>query len=131
MSFLITTRSSARPLRLALSSVALTRARSSFKSWTCLIAVKIRSASAKVRRSVCVVSWSSLMFMRGMAPSLIGVNRLVVVPSSLRSDDFAVMVVTKMPVRTRVPREKLVFCDGHHRKKPITGKPSSTRYRAN
>jgi hypothetical protein len=44
-----------------------------------------------------------------MRPSLIGVNHSVVVPSSLRSNDFAVTVVTKMPVRTRVPRETWYF----------------------
>jgi hypothetical protein len=45
---------------------------------------------------------------------LIDVDHLVVVPSSLRSNDSAVTVVTKMPVRPRVRRQKSLFCDGYH-----------------
>ena len=125
MSFLITTRSSPRPLRLALSSVALTRARSSFRaglapSWSRFALLRPGSGEAFAQCRGPRSSNSSPLqnshhecrsrplyaFMR---PSLIGVNHLVVVPSSLRSNDFAVTVVTKMPVRTRVPGKNWFF----------------------
>jgi len=49
-----------------------------------------------------------------MAPSFGWCKPLVVVPSSLRSNDFKMTVVTKMPVRTQVRRQNRLFCDGYH-----------------
>src|SRR4029453_7162988 len=47
-------------------------------------------------------------------PPLIDVKHLVVVPSSLRRNDFAMTLITKMPARTQVRGQNRYFCDGYH-----------------
>jgi hypothetical protein len=59
-----------------------------------------------------------------MAPSLIDVNHLVVVPSSLRRNDFAVTVVTKCRLRSRD-----LVCSASRASSARNGSPSKAHAR--